>query len=342
MPFRSAPRREGICSIRRTDSEALSATPGVRFQKTCPNQCLSAACWRLPRGEFPPKVPAGEKLFPFPQPVGVSYGYMAVSVSVLASGSRGNCALVATSSTRILVDAGLSGRETFKRLRALGERTEEISAILITHEHSDHVAGLQRLATKLNVPVFLTAPTHHAWNRTVRDEEGAIPELPKSEHFSAGRGFRIGDIEVMPFTIPHDAIDPVGFTFRAEGVKIGFATDLGYMPTNVRNHLRGCSVLVMESNHDVEMLRSGPYPWSVKQRVMSRVGHLSNDALAEFFSHNYDGSASYVVLAHLSEHNNHPELARGAAEKALASRQTVLRNRVVLAGQTAKAEAIQL
>src|SRR5271165_2319488 len=176
---------------------------------------------------------------------------MGVSVSVLASGSRGNCALVATSATRILVDAGLSGRETYKRLRALGERTEEISAILITHEHSDHVAGLQRLATKLNVPVFLTAPTHHAWSRAVRDNDaqGAIPELPKSEHFSAGRGFRVGDIEVMPFTIPHDAIDPVGFTFRAEGVKIGFATDLGYMPPSVCDAVRGCNVLVMESNH---------------------------------------------------------------------------------------------
>ena len=177
---------------------------------------------------------------------------MSVTVSVLASGSRGNCALVATSSTRILVDAGLSGRETYKRLRALGERAEDISAILITHEHSDHVAGLYRLATKLNVPVFITAPTHHAWKRALRDEEGVVPELPKPEHFSAGRGFCIGDIEVMPFTIPHDAIDPVGFTFRAEGVKIGFATDLGYMPVSVRNHLRGCSVLLMESNHDVE------------------------------------------------------------------------------------------
>ena len=279
---------------------------------------------------------------------------MAVSVSVLASGSRGNCSLVATSSTRILVDAGLSGRETFKRLKALddrnddrngdrsNERVEEISAILITHEHSDHVAGLQRLATKLNVPVFLTAPTHHAWSRAVRDEKGAIPDLPKLEHFSAGRGFRVGDIEVMPFTIPHDAADPVGFTFRAEGVKIGFATDLGYMPTNVRDHLRGCSVLVMESNHDVEMLRSGPYPWSVKQRVMSRVGHLSNDALAEFFSSDYDGGAEYVVLAHLSEQNNHPEIARAAAEQALGGRQGLWHNRVLLATQTEVLESIRL
>jgi phosphoribosyl 1,2-cyclic phosphodiesterase len=272
---------------------------------------------------------------------------MCVSLSVLASGSRGNSAVVATSSTRILVDAGLSGRETFKRLRALaeqtpGERVNEISAILITHEHSDHVAGLKRLAGKMKVPVFMTAPTHHAWNRAMRDEEGMLPELPKSEHFSAGRGFRIGDIDVMPFTIPHDAIDPVGFTFRAEGVKIGFATDLGYMPTNVRNHLRGCTVLVMESNHDVEMLRAGPYPWSVKQRVMSRVGHLSNDALAEFFTNDYDGAAEYLVLAHLSEQNNHPELARSTAEKALGGLQGLWNNRVLLATQTHVLESIRL
>src|SRR3977135_4331454 len=267
---------------------------------------------------------------------------MCVSVSVLASGSRGNCALVATSSTRILVDAGLSGRETFKRLRALGERTEEISAILITHEHSDHVAGLQRLAAKLNVPVFLTAPTHHAWSRAVRDEEGAIPELPKSEHFSAGRTFRIGDIEVMPFTIPHDAADPVGFTFRAEGVKVGFATDLGYMPVSVRDHLRGCDILVIESNHDVEKLRTGPYPWSVKQRVMSRVGHLSNDALAEFFSSDYDGGAAYVVLAHLYERNIPHEIARAAAEHALRERQGVWQNRVLRASQSEAVEPIRL
>ena len=266
---------------------------------------------------------------------------MAVSVSVLASGSRGNCALVSSSSTRILVDAGLSGRETFKRLRGLGERTEDISAILITHEHSDHVAGLERLAAKLNVPVYITEGTHHAWTRACRDtvhkDDGKLPELPKSEHFHAGRSFRIGDIEISPFTIPHDAADPVGFTFRAEGIKIGFATDLGYMPVSVRNHLRGSTVLLIESNHDVERLRFGPYPWSVKQRVMSRVGHLSNEALAEFFTNDYDGSAEYVVLAHLSEQNNHPEIARASAEQALRGRQGLWNNRVLLASQ---AEAI--
>ncbi len=267
---------------------------------------------------------------------------MAVSVSLLASGSRGNCAIVSSSATRILVDAGLSCHETLKRARALGETLDKISAILITHEHSDHVNGLPRLAAKLSTPVFMTGATHQAWSRSVRDEEGKAPELPKHEQFSAGRSFQVGDIAVTPFTIPHDAADPVGFTFRSEGVKIGFATDLGYMPVSVRDHLRGCDVLVMESNHDVEMLRSGPYPWSVKQRVMSRVGHLSNEALADFFSTDYDGFASYVVLAHLSEQNNHPEIARAAAEHALRGRQGLWCNRVLLASQSEALEPIRL
>ena len=267
---------------------------------------------------------------------------MAVSVSVLASGSRGNSAVVQTSTTRILVDVGISGRETFKRMKALGEDPRSLSAIVITHEHSDHVYGLATLSKKLKVPIFMTGPTHQAWARSMRDENGVRPTLDRMEAFSAGRSFQIGDIAVMPFTIPHDAVDPVGFTFRAEGVKIGFATDLGYVPASVRDHLRRCEVLIMESNHDVEMLRIGPYPWSVKQRVMSRVGHLSNDALAEFFTSDYDGEAAYVVLAHLSEHNNHPEIARGAAEKALGPRRTLLRNRVILASQTEPLEPIRL
>jgi phosphoribosyl 1,2-cyclic phosphodiesterase len=267
---------------------------------------------------------------------------MSVSVSILASGSRGNSAVVATSSTCILVDAGVSGRETFKRLIATGLDLHSISAILITHEHADHVAGLQRLATKLRVPVFMTGATHQAWRRALRDEEGNCPKLERLELFYAGKRFTIGDIDVMPFTIPHDAVDPVGFTFRSEGVKIGYATDLGYVPASVREHLRGCDVLVIESNHDVEMLRAGAYPWSVKQRVMSRVGHLSNDALAEFFTSDYDGRAAYVVLAHLSEHNNHPELARAAAERALSKRRTLLFNRVMLATQSAVLEPVRL
>jgi phosphoribosyl 1,2-cyclic phosphodiesterase len=264
---------------------------------------------------------------------------MGVSLTVLASGSRGNSALVCSSRTRVLVDAGISCRETFKRLKAAGEDPHQLSAVVITHEHSDHVAGLAVLARKLRIPIFMTGTTHQAWARAERDSAGELPAVPQLEIFNAGHSFQIGDIAVTPFTIPHDAADPVGFTFRAEGVKLAIATDLGYLPPNVCDHLRGSDVLLMESNHDLEMLRVGPYPWSVKQRVMSRVGHLSNHALADFFADEYDGSASYIVLAHLSEQNNHPELARGAAESALGARRTLLRNRVMLAAQS---EALQV
>ena len=267
---------------------------------------------------------------------------MGVSVSVLASGSRGNSAIVRSATTTILVDAGISCRETFKRMKAAGDDPHILSAILITHEHTDHVYGLAVLARKLNVPIFMTGATHQAWARAVRDSVGEKPEVAKLELFSSGCRFQIGDIAVTPFTIPHDAADPVGFAFRSEGIKVAIATDLGYVPPNVCDHLRACDVLVIESNHDVEMLRGGPYPWSVKQRVMSRVGHLSNDALADFFASDYDGSAAYVVLAHLSEQNNHPEIARRAAEKALSPRRNLLHNRVLLAAQSEPMEAIRL
>jgi phosphoribosyl 1,2-cyclic phosphodiesterase len=267
---------------------------------------------------------------------------MGVSVSMLASGSRGNCAIVASASTRILVDAGISCREIFKRMRSIGEDPHWLAAIVITHEHCDHISGLATLAKRLRIPVFMTGATHLAWARAMRDENGVRPQLEKLERFEPGHSFQVGDIAVKPFTIPHDAVDPVGFTFRAEGVKVAIATDLGYIPLSVRDHLRGSDVLVMESNHDLEMLRVGPYPWSVKQRVMSRVGHLSNIALADFFTNDYDNSATFVVLAHLSEHNNHPEIARREAERALATRGGLFCNRVLLASQTEALAPIRL
>jgi phosphoribosyl 1,2-cyclic phosphodiesterase len=267
---------------------------------------------------------------------------MGVSVSVLASGSKGNSTLISSSRTKILVDAGVSCRETVKRMRALGDDPRSLSAILITHEHCDHICGLAVLARKFQVPVFMTGATHQAWARSLRDDAGELPRLERLEIFSAGRSFTIGDIAVTPFTIPHDAVDPVGMTFRADGIKVGIATDLGYMPPNVCDQLRGCDVLVIESNHDLEMLRGGPYPWSVKQRVGSPTGHLSNDKLAKFLCTEYDGRASYIVLAHLSELNNHPELALGTAEKALGGRQSLLFNRVMLARQSEPMAAIQL
>ena len=261
-----------------------------------------------------------------------------VRVTVLASGSRGNSTVVSSSRTRLLVDAGLSCRETLKRMRHAGEDPAALTAILISHEHNDHIDGLRVLARKLRVPVYITQPTHHIWYRALRQEakrlEQTVTDLERRQFFEAGRSFQIGDISVTPFTIPHDAADPVGFAFNIEGVKVGLVTDLGYMPASVRQQLRGCDILMIESNHDIEMLRGGPYPWVVKQRVMSRVGHLSNDSLAEFFANDYDGAATFVILAHLSEHNNHPEIARTAAERALAARcGTLFSSQVKLATQ---------
>ncbi len=261
---------------------------------------------------------------------------MAVSLTVLASGSAGNCSLIATSRTRLLVDAGLSCRETLRRLQQAGESSQNIDGILISHEHSDHVAGLYQLARKLKAPVYISAATHRAWQQQYRSS--GKTELARVQHFQPGKQFTVGDVEVIPFTTPHDAVDPVGFAFLAEGVKIGMVTDLGYVPANVSQQLQGCDALMMESNHDLEMLRTGPYPWMVKQRVMSRVGHLSNDSLAQFLSSDYDGRAAFLVLAHLSEQNNHPEIARAAAERALGER----RQQVLLARQEAPLEAIRL
>jgi hypothetical protein len=157
--------------------------------------------------------------------------------------------------------------------------------------------------------------------------------LPSVHYFEAGRPFQIGDITVSPFTIPHDATDPVGFVFHAEGVRMALATDLGYIPPNVKAQLKALDLLFLESNHDLEMLRDGPYPWQVKQRVLSRVGHLSNEATAEFLETSYDGQATYVILGHISESNNLPDLARVTAERALAGRPSLLANRLLLAAQ---------
>jgi len=267
---------------------------------------------------------------------------MAVMWTVLGSGSKGNCTVVTTSRAQVLVDAGFSCRETLRRMRLAGLDPEATSAILITHEHSDHVAGLERLARVLDVPVYLTEGTHHGWRRYMRDKLKMEAKIARLELFPAGHTLSIGDLSILPFTIPHDCLDPVGFTFVTEGCKAAYATDLGCIPANIVDHLRGCNLLMIESNHDLEMLRVGPYPWPVKQRVMSRVGHLSNEALAEFFCQQYDGAAMYVILAHLSEQNNHPEIARRAAEVALLDRCNLLGNRLLLASQGEALESIRL
>ncbi len=318
------------------------------------------------------------------------YAQDMVRFTVLASGSKGNCTVVTGGNTRILVDAGLSCRELFRRMEQSGEDPRTLDAILVTHEHQDHVNGLAVTARKLGIPVYFTEATHREWMRwitprrrmtysewleqcrkqaaerqaeppgetpdcedaeteeVVAIEAAEAPAEPKDEpktekpdpswlptvaYFQAGTPFQVGDISVSPFTIPHDAADPVGFVFQAEGVRLAVATDLGYIPPNVKAQLKGVDLLLLESNHDLDMLRDGPYPWQVKQRVLSRVGHLSNDATAGYLEAEYDGQATYIILGHLSENNNLPELARMAAERALSGRASLLGNRLLVAAQ---------
>ena len=212
----------------------------------------------------------------------------------------------------MLIDAGLSLRELTRRLALIGERPEQLTAVVVTHEHSDHIGGLPPLARKHGVPVYLTRLTAPQidWGESA----------PSVESFQAGARLSIGDIEIDSFTIPHDAVDPVGFCFRTQGIKIGLVTDLGYIPASINFHVDGAHLLVLEANHDLEMLRVGPYPWSVKQRVMSRMGHLSNLSTCDFLRDSFDGGTTHLVLGHLSEHNNHPEIVRATAASVLEER----------------------
>jgi len=249
---------------------------------------------------------------------------LSVRICVLGSGSRGNSTLIATEKARILVDAGFSRRETYARLDSIGEECGGFDAILVSHEHIDHVKGLETLATDSKAPIYISAITRDtiAWNGRAKT----------FEVFTPGEAFTVGDIEISPFTIPHDAADPVAFRIDTQGIRIGVVTDLGYIPEHVKHHVSGCHCLIFESNHDLDMLKIGPYPWHVKQRVMSRHGHLSNLATAKFLRDDFDGAAQVLVLAHLSENNNHPEIVRMSAEEALSSRRE--RMQLHLASQT--------
>ncbi|MBI4464257.1 MAG: MBL fold metallo-hydrolase [Acidobacteria bacterium] len=253
---------------------------------------------------------------------------MSLRVAVLGSGSSGNCTFLATDRVRILIDAGLSQREIARRLVHLGERLEAVQAIVVSHEHTDHVNSLGRLAKQYRIPVYISPLTQAALSPQTR--------LPAVETFQPGCRFQIADLTVEPFTIPHDAVDPVAFRFTAAGVQIALATDLGYLPANVKDYLRGCHGLIVESNHDLEMLRNGPYPWFVKQRVMSREGHLSNSALSDYLRNEYGGEAQVMVLAHLSQQNNHPQIARMEAAEALEqckAQRNVRETRLVVSSQ---------
>jgi phosphoribosyl 1,2-cyclic phosphodiesterase len=233
-----------------------------------------------------------------------------LSVCILGSGSRGNAIYVSDGVTSILIDAGFSAREIDRRMRHRGLDPAGLSAILVTHEHTDHVRGIERLVRRHRLPVYLTAGTCQVAT--------ALRELPEVYPFACGCEFRINSLAIRPFSISHDARDPAAFRIGANGSRIGIATDLGQVTSLVREHLRGCRMLIVEANHDEGMLMEGPYPWFLKQRIRGRTGHLANHETGRLLADLLHPGLERVVLAHLSEINNTPAKALAEASRPLA------------------------
>ena len=233
-----------------------------------------------------------------------------LAICILASGSRGNAVYISGGSTSILIDAGLSGIEIERRLNSKGLHPEDLDAILVSHEHTDHIQGVGVLSRRFNLPVFISSKT----------EKAAVSQLGNVrviKNFECGSPFMINDLSIHPFSISHDAEDPSGFTVNQNGAKIGLATDLGIATSMVKEHLKGCSLLILEANHDEDMLLNGPYPWPVKQRIKSRTGHLSNEASKNLLKEVQHDRLKYVILAHLSKTNNTPQKALSEVGRAI-------------------------
>lgn len=245
-------------------------------------------------------------------------------VCLLASGSQGNSLLIESGRTRLLVDAGLSARELRRRLETLGVAAESLTALLVTHEHTDHVRGLGPLVRQLRLPVYLQTDL-----ATKLDDVGRTDCV---REFAAGEDFVVEDLTVRPFSVTHDALAPVGFTLSGEQGKVGIATDLGIATRLVSECLQGCRVVVLETNHDEALLRDGPYPWPLKQRVRSAHGHLSNVAGSQLLEGVLWQGLETVFLGHLSETNNRPELALASVNQVL-GRQNVCAPRLFVGEQ---------
>ncbi len=235
-----------------------------------------------------------------------------MNLCVLASGSSGNCTFISTENTRILIDAGLSAKKTTERLAVIGERIEDIDAICVTHEHTDHIAGLRVLQKKHGISVYANAGTIDGIRAS---KQGGEVECCQ---FTTGAMFEIGDVALEPFSIPHDAYEPVGFLLRSGPHSIGLATDVGIVTNLLREKLRECHAVVIEANHDEELVRASPRPWSLKQRILSNQGHLSNRASAELIAEIAGEKLSHLFLAHLSSDCNSPTHARHMFETILA------------------------
>jgi len=254
-------------------------------------------------------------------------------VCLLASGSKGNAVYIESEKTRILVDVGLSAREIERRLGEIDVPAESLDAILVTHEHLDHVRGVGPLARRYHLPLYMHPETHSALS--------SLGKIEQLHEFEAGEPFVLRDLEVRPFAVTHDATAPVGFVFNTRAGKIGFATDLGIATRLVADSLRDCRMLVLESNHDEKMLQDGPYPWHLKQRIRSRHGHLSNDAASELLDGLLWQGLDAVFLAHLSETNNMPDKAFAGASAVL-SKQNLCDPQLVVGTQERISACIEL
>ena len=228
---------------------------------------------------------------------------MAAQLTILGSGSGGNCTYLETGETRLLVDAGFSGRQIRQRLLGIGRSPETLNGILLTHEHSDHIQGLTGLCTKLQIPIYCNRLTYEAIQAQLQMKFDC-------RIFSTGATFEIGDVIVDTFSVPHDAYDPIGFLLKVRGGRIGFLTDLGHATRLVIERVKSANVLVLETNHDMKMLQDDLHrPWSVKQRILSRHGHLSNEAAADAAEQIVSNELRHLYLGHLSKDCNDPELA---------------------------------
>jgi phosphoribosyl 1,2-cyclic phosphodiesterase len=233
-----------------------------------------------------------------------------LGVCILASGSKGNAIFISSGDTSLLIDAGLSGIEIERRLRSKGLDPKNLDAILVSHEHSDHIQGVGVLSRRYKLPVYINSKTR-------RSAVSQLGDLFDFKKFECGSMFTINDLSIHPFSISHDAQDPCGFTINQNGTKIGIATDLGIATSMVKAHLQGCTLLILEANHDEQMLINGPYPWPIKQRIKSRTGHLSNEASKTLLNELQHDGLKHVMLAHLSETNNTPQKAVNEVGKAL-------------------------
>ncbi len=236
-----------------------------------------------------------------------------LSVCMLASGSKGNAIYLSDGRTAILIDAGLSGIEIERRLRSRGLLPQHLQGIVVSHEHADHIHGVGVLSRRFNLPVYISRKTAAAASQLGNPHDIV--------HFECGSSFCINDLQIHPFSLAHDASDPAGFTIHCNGIKLGIATDLGIATSVVKEHLKGCTALILEANHDPDMLINGPYPWPLKQRIQSRTGHLSNAASQTLLDELIHDHLKHVILAHLSETNNTPQEALHAIESALVDTQ---------------------